>query len=515
MTEREKICEQLSAYLDGELTAAEAQRVQQAVAENASLAGELTGLRYTRELLRRLPRAHAPGDFVERVLARTERLHLVQAGEGRSSDRWTVWFRHLATAAVLLIAAGVGIVVGIAVRQSQQAMQAPGYPEVSARPETGGEAPGRRSELAHATPADRKATELDKSGGSSDEVGKMYAKVDPYSKVKDEYKRIILDEAEQNRSDAKAIVLNVTNLEEGRKAVENVLRNGRIEPLYMIDTTQPEKTLAKSDIISLNGGYVTNTIGGNQVEILAVVNPDEVPKLQVNLDNDAQVQRNNADWGLRRDGGSAAGEPSPRPRPAKPSAEESGDPNKDHGFTNSGFQVTTVSLKGVTGGAGVRTKDGATPWDVRKEGQDLETPYKSAGGQQTAGPAPTRPATGQGKIADGPGQLQVTQTGWSHEALLNEIIELFQSPKGQAEVTQQVQAKPAEPPAVAFSSQGAVQTRWQGGEFQAVKITLNLKLDQNYGNTVNMALETATSAPASFPAALKVTAPSVDVEIKK
>ena len=506
MTEREKICEQLSAYLDGELTAAEAQRVQQAVAENASLAGELTGLRYTRELLRRLPRAKAPGDFVERVLARTERLHLVQAEEGRSSDRWTVWFRHLATAAVLLIAAGVGIVVGIAVRQSQQAMQAPGYPEVSARPETGGEAAGRRTELATAAPANGKGKELDK----------MYAKVDPYSKVKDEYKRIILDEAEQNRSDAKAIVLNVTNLEEGRKAVENVLRNGRIEPLYMIDTTQPEKTLAKSDIISLNGGYVTNTIGGNQVEILAVVNPDEVPKLQVNLDNDAQVQRNNADWMLRRDGGSAAGEPSPRPRPAKPSAEETWDWNKDR-FTNSGYQVTAVTPKEVAGGAGVLTKDTPLHGDTRTQGQDLESQHRmSLGGQQTPGPAPTRPATGQGKIADGPGQLQVTQTGWSHERLLDEIIELFQSPKGQAEVTQQVQSKPTEQPAVANTSQGAVQTQWQGGKFQAVKITLNLKLGQNYGNTGNISLlEMATSAPASFPAAQKVTAPSDGVEIKK
>jgi len=109
--QRENIREQLSAYADGELTEAEASRVAQALAEDPELAAELAELQAVRELLRHLPRAAAPADLAERIMARAERGRLLDddaAPAGRPAG-W--WLARLATAAIVLIAVGVGVSV--------------------------------------------------------------------------------------------------------------------------------------------------------------------------------------------------------------------------------------------------------------------------------------------------------------------------------------------------------------------------------------------------------------------
>ncbi|HUT59812.1 MAG TPA: hypothetical protein VNA25_18350 [Phycisphaerae bacterium] len=111
MSEREKILSDLSAYLDGELPAASAERIEARLREDAELAVEMERLRRTRELVRGLPRRSAPAEFVSDVLDQAERLSLVSAG-GYAPQRPFAWVRYAAAAAVLLIAAGVGIVVG-------------------------------------------------------------------------------------------------------------------------------------------------------------------------------------------------------------------------------------------------------------------------------------------------------------------------------------------------------------------------------------------------------------------
>ena len=104
--------EQLSAYLDGELTPAEVEAIEAVLAADAELAAELERIRRTRQLVRGLPRAAAPDDLADRVLAQAERQRLVAgrptAPRAAASMRW---LRYAAAAAVLLVAAGVGFVI--------------------------------------------------------------------------------------------------------------------------------------------------------------------------------------------------------------------------------------------------------------------------------------------------------------------------------------------------------------------------------------------------------------------
>ena len=111
MDENEKIREQLSAYLDGELDDAEAGRVEQVVGADRKLAVELEQLRGVRSLLRGLPTERAPKGFVDTVLSQAERPRLVGGADGHPGNRAIQWVRHLATAAVLLVAVSVGAVV--------------------------------------------------------------------------------------------------------------------------------------------------------------------------------------------------------------------------------------------------------------------------------------------------------------------------------------------------------------------------------------------------------------------
>jgi hypothetical protein len=113
MTNREHIRQQLSAYLDGELDAADAAAVEQALAGDPELARELERLKATRDLLRRLPVEHAPDDFASRVLAQTERRRLVHLHA--PARQGINWLRYSVIAAVALIAVSVGLVTVVGI----------------------------------------------------------------------------------------------------------------------------------------------------------------------------------------------------------------------------------------------------------------------------------------------------------------------------------------------------------------------------------------------------------------
>jgi len=101
----------LSAYLDGELSEAEAAEVARAVEADKALAAELASLRRVRELVGSLPRASAPDDLAERVLDRVERGRLLDGGSdepARAGRPWVGWF---ATAAVMVVAVGAGVIL--------------------------------------------------------------------------------------------------------------------------------------------------------------------------------------------------------------------------------------------------------------------------------------------------------------------------------------------------------------------------------------------------------------------
>ena len=119
MTNREYIQQQLSAYIDGELDASDVAAVEQALAREPELARELQQLKATRELLRRLPLEHAPDDFASRVLAQTERRHLVHlhTPAGQSIN----WLRYFVVAAVALIAISVALVTVVGIYSAGKA----------------------------------------------------------------------------------------------------------------------------------------------------------------------------------------------------------------------------------------------------------------------------------------------------------------------------------------------------------------------------------------------------------
>lgn len=118
MTNREHIAQQLSAYIDGELNAAEVSAVEQALAGDPELARELEQLKAARGLLRRLPVERAPDDFAARVLAQTERRRLVHL---HAPARHGInWLRYSVVAAVALIAISVGLVTAIGIYSANQ-----------------------------------------------------------------------------------------------------------------------------------------------------------------------------------------------------------------------------------------------------------------------------------------------------------------------------------------------------------------------------------------------------------
>lgn len=117
MSDKDKTSQQLSAYLDGELSEADQKKLQAAIEGDEALAEQLRQLKALRQLLRQLPRAQAGDDFVSGVMAKAERRNLVGATAGEGSAGGLPWVRWLALAAVLLIAVGIGAVVTVVLNQ--------------------------------------------------------------------------------------------------------------------------------------------------------------------------------------------------------------------------------------------------------------------------------------------------------------------------------------------------------------------------------------------------------------
>jgi anti-sigma factor RsiW len=89
--------ETLHAYLDGELSPAEAALVERALEADPHLAAELRAMRAADEALSLLPGCEAPADLADRVLAAARR--------PRRLRRWLVQVPFVAAAAAVLVAA--------------------------------------------------------------------------------------------------------------------------------------------------------------------------------------------------------------------------------------------------------------------------------------------------------------------------------------------------------------------------------------------------------------------------
>jgi len=107
----------VSAYLDGELEVAEAERVDAAAGADPDLAGLLGDLRDTRRMLRRLEPVGPEAGFSARVVAAARRRGLL--GPQRRQD--SPWPGRVAAAAVLLLAASVGVITSASIWGSRPA----------------------------------------------------------------------------------------------------------------------------------------------------------------------------------------------------------------------------------------------------------------------------------------------------------------------------------------------------------------------------------------------------------
>jgi anti-sigma factor (TIGR02949 family) len=95
----EKVIEQLSAYLDGQLTAAEMEAVRAHVAGCARCRGELEALDRTARAVADLPRLQAPSDLRDQVMAKLDR---VAPAEERPA-RWRMYWGAAAAVALAVV----------------------------------------------------------------------------------------------------------------------------------------------------------------------------------------------------------------------------------------------------------------------------------------------------------------------------------------------------------------------------------------------------------------------------
>ena len=124
MHEHKDICDDLSAFLDGQLPPERDRQVRQAVQADAALQAELAQLQAVRGLLRQMPRAEVPEGFGDRVMARAR----YQGRRGRLGI--VARAARFAVAASIFLALGVGILIGWRMHRPQ--IQAPGGGTASA-----------------------------------------------------------------------------------------------------------------------------------------------------------------------------------------------------------------------------------------------------------------------------------------------------------------------------------------------------------------------------------------------
>ncbi len=308
MTTNGNIAEQFSAYLDGELSEADAARLAELLRQRDDLAAELRALRATRDLVRGLPRERAPEDLLDRIMAQAERGRLVGGTQDEPQRRPFAWVRYVAVAAVLLVAVGVGTVVYMTIEATEDGRRhiAEGGRPVLKAPEApvakeADRAEGGREGLLAANSGARA------SGGTGMEDGGLRAKDarggagdGPGTAMKTDGQGLVGKGAgpeadhdggwvyhengvsEEHRfAETLAMGANLNidavNLPLGRRDIERVLAANGIRPAtsYMAKASQPA-------VQPRANFYYTNT-DGRQVWIYAEVSPDQLPKLKRDL----------------------------------------------------------------------------------------------------------------------------------------------------------------------------------------------------------------------------------------
>ena len=105
--------ELLSAYLDDQLSSAQAAKVERRLAKDAEARQLLGQMREVSEMVGRLPRHRAPDDLAEAVLADLERETLLDqagSGPGEAGHKHLRW-RRLAAAAAMIMLGGIAVTI--------------------------------------------------------------------------------------------------------------------------------------------------------------------------------------------------------------------------------------------------------------------------------------------------------------------------------------------------------------------------------------------------------------------
>jgi len=293
MNRRATFHEQLSAYMDGELSESDARRLEQAIQDDAELAKELGQLRATRELVRNLPRRRAPEDFAAGVLERAARQRLLGSASVQMQSRPLQWGRYLAAAAVLLIAAGIGAVI-------VATLWSPSFEDRIAATGPGGPTDRLAMDLAEA-PADPdldegSADRKSKSGEAmllkalkeapSDGSGPT-AMPAPSAKLTDERKKTEghdrLEEESSRRALAEAgkVEINTDDLPATRRDVEKALLRNAIRPLELGGVTVDAPSAPRG---GQAGTFHAEQIAGDKVQYAVFAAPQQLSQLKAELD---------------------------------------------------------------------------------------------------------------------------------------------------------------------------------------------------------------------------------------
>lgn len=292
MTDERNITEQLSAYLDGELSDAEAGRIELAVAGDEKLAADLESLRATRELLRGLPREKAPADMADRVLTHAERGQLMRKSPTRRQPGPMRWARFAAAAAVLIVAGGL-------VALMVHAMYLPGAWDGAGQTAHDGTNGGSAAEIA------AKSGDGDEEGKAGEIGGKKVASGGrtrrrppragwgksgeslgvgrgPLAKARTPDRHDGSDVRverflEQIEAPSNAVNLEVVDMVLGQQDVEAFLIENGIRPLRTTDPTpEPEHTMSRRNF------YFNQRLNGSE-QYVAFVPAGEVEQYRLEL----------------------------------------------------------------------------------------------------------------------------------------------------------------------------------------------------------------------------------------
>lgn len=267
MDDAGKCPEQLSAFLDGQLPADQAEAVAAAIGKDPQLRRQAQSLEATRGLLRGVPRESAPPEMLDAILQRVERERLFAQPAHQAAPSPLRWLWRAWAAAVVLLGAGLGITIyhqitrpawtdlhAPAVVQDDEDGQAPdvvaALPQPTAAPavEPPAEVPTAESEPGDGTLAMRRPPSDESLVRAQERLAELESRQ--------------ADEAILGRGDDLAFAFDVPQAA-ARPGVLYYAGN------YVLNTARPEEATRQVTHVLMTNGIAVDEVGGQQALIAA------------------------------------------------------------------------------------------------------------------------------------------------------------------------------------------------------------------------------------------------------